>query len=380
MRFLTAGFSHGRALTVIIDGFPANVPIDIDEVNHDLARRQAGYGRGGRQKIESDSADVLSGLIEGRSVGSPIAVVVWNRDTTLDELPKVYAPRPGHADLPGMLKFAQTNARPILERASARETAVRVVAGSFARQFLRQLGIESLAFVRAIGEVELKDEDLSDWSFETIKRSLVLSEVFCPSPERTEEMKEAIDKAKANGDTLGGIVEVWIRGVPPGLGSFTQWDLRLDGRIAQAVMSVPAIKGVEIGPAFANSRRPGSQVHDPIHYSPEKGFYRSQNNAGGIEGGMSNGELIVVRCAMKPIATLGNPLDSVDVRDKSPTRALVERFDTCAVPSASVVVEAMCLWVIACAVVEKFGGDELGDIKKAIEDYLKRRSELWSGE
>ncbi len=376
MRFLTAGFSHGKGLMLIIDGFPANVPVDEDLINIDLARRQSGYGRGGRQKIERDRVEILSGVLNGRTTGSPIGAIVWNKDYSIDKMPDVFCPRPGHADLAGAIKYNQGNIRHILERASARETAMRVVAGGFARLFLRELGIKSIAFVRAIGGVYLEEEDLDDWSMEMLERTISLSDVFCPSPEKSELMKKRIDEAKEENDTLGGVVEVWIRGVPVGVGDFTQWDRRLDGRLAQAVMSVPAIKGVEIGAGFRLGDLTGKTAHDAIYYSKEKGIYRHTNNAGGLEGGMSNGEDIVVRAVMKPIATVGQPLDSIDIRSGEPAEALVERFDTCAVPAASVVVEAMCLWAVAEAVCDKFGRDELGDIKRAVEDYKKNRRML----
>ncbi len=321
--------------------------------------------------------DFLSGIRKGKTTGSPIAYLVWNKDSSLDELPPVYSPRPGHADLSGAIKFAQEDIRNILERASARETAVRVVAGSLAGLLLEQLGIKSLAFVRQIGGVKLNREDVSDWSFESLSRLIPLSDVFCPSPEKTEAMKREIDRAREKGDTLGGVVEVWVKGLPPGIGTFTQWDLRLDGRLSQSVMSIPAIKGVEIGDGIWSSSRFGSEVHDAIYYDQEKGYHRKTNHAGGIEGGMTNGEIVIVRAYMKPIATLGRPLDSVDIRTKEGTKAVVERFDTCAVPSASVVVEAMCRWVIAEAVIEKFGGDALEDIKEGFEGYKSGRGKRW---
>ena len=378
MRFLSSGFSHGKALMGIVDGFPANVPIDADSINYDLARRQSGYGRGGRQKIEKDRVDFISGVKDGKTTGSPIGYLIWNKDYKIEELPSVYCPRPGHADLPGAIKFAQEDIRNILERASARETAVRVVAGSLANQLLSQLGVRSLAFVRQIGEIKLEEEDIDDWSFEFLNRIIPLSEVFCPSPEKSEEMKKQIDKAQKHSDTLGGVVEVWIEGLPPGIGTFTQWDQRLDGKLAQAVMSIPAIKGVEIGEGIWASSQFGSKVHDAIYYDEDKGYYRKTNRAGGIEGGMTNGERVVVRAYMKPIATLGSPLDSVDIRTKEATKATVERFDTCAVPAASVVVESMCRWVVAEMIVEKFGGDTLEDIKKAFDDYKNGRAKQWS--
>ncbi len=380
MRFLTANFSHGKGVMTIIDGFPSNVPIDEEWINRDLARRQMGYGRGGRQRIESDKVDIIAGVVDGRTVGAPIGVVVWNKDNSLATLPPVYAPRPGHADLAGAIKFAQANVRMVLERASARETVGRVVAGAFARQLLFALGIESVAFVRGIGKVWLEEGDVEEWSFEFFRRTVPLSEVFCPSLEKSERMKEEIDRAQADGDTLGGVVEVWIRGVPPGIGTYTQWDERLDGRLAQAVMSIPAIKGVEIGEGISSSSKRGSEVHDSIYYDPNRGYYRTSNRAGGIEGGMSNGEVLVLRAYMKPIATLGKPLDSVDIRSKEPVKATVERFDTCAVPSASVIVESMCLWTVANAVLEKFGRDTFEDIREQFERYKNGRVRSWVGD
>ncbi len=376
MRFLTAGFSHGEAIGVIIDDFPANVVVDFELLNRNLRRRQSGYGRGGRQKIEKDSVQIISGVVKGKTVGSPILGLVYNKDNSIDRMPSVFCPRPGHADLSGLIKFDQEDVRHILERASARETVARVVAGSFAQMILREVGIKWGAFVRKIGSVEACDDEILELEkrgWDKFFSEVDTSDVFCPSKEVSEKMKQEIDKAKEKKDTVGGVVEVWIEGVPVGLGSFTQWDRRLDARLSFAVMSVPAIKAVEIGNAIASSSMYGSQAHDEIFLSEDNKIYRKTNNAGGIEGGMTNGERIVVRAYMKPIATVGEPLNSIDIRDLSETKAAVERFDTCAVPAASVVVEAMVCWAIAEVLVEKFGGDEIGDLKEFVSCYTQKR-------
>ncbi|GAB4298837.1 MAG: chorismate synthase [Desulfuromonadia bacterium] len=390
IRFFTAGESHGPELTAIVEGMPAGIPVDSRLINADLARRQQGYGRGGRMAIERDRVEILSGVRWGETLGSPVTMVVRNRDwenwrekmsvdpSFRDPSIAVTQVRPGHADLPGMLKYGHRDARNILERSSARETAARVAVGSLCRQFLSLFDIQIAAYVRAIGGVEAAT--LPD-SWELLLERVASSPLFTPDPAAEQEMVRLIDHAKSDGDSLGGVVEVIARGVPVGLGSHVQWDRRLDARLAMAVMSVQAIKGVEIGAGFAAASLPGSRVHDPIRFDRSRpraprdgGFYRISNNAGGIEGGISNGEDIVIRCGMKPIPTLYSPLETVDFNDKSPVLASVERSDVCAVPAASVAVEAAVAFVIADAFLEKFGGDSLAEILRNVQswyDYLQ---------
>jgi chorismate synthase len=342
LRYLTAGESHGKALVAILDGCPANLPLSEKDLNPDLARRQMGYGRGGRMKIEKDSADILSGVRKGLTIGSPIALYIPNRSTEFFNIP-VTQLRPGHADLAGALKYDQADVRNILERASARETACRVAVGAIAKKLLFQFGI---------------------------KVSSVVIEI-CG---KKDKWKKEIDRARAKGDTVGGIFEVKVVGVPIGLGTYAQQDLRLDGMLAQAVMAIPAIKGVEIGLGFEAARMGGSEVHDPILYSKKEGWARKSNNAGGLEGGITNGEPIIVRAAMKPISTLLRPLASVDLKTRKPCLAHIERSDICAVEAAAVVGEAAVAIEIANAFLQKFGGDNLRDIKTAFHSYLKRVS------
>lgn len=392
LRVLTAGESHGPALVVILEGIPSGLHLKPEDVNHDLARRQRSYGRGLRSKeIESDRVRFLSGVRHGITTGSPIAMVIENRDfenwqqamspNPLDEivpeekLRSFFVPRPGHADLAGAVKFLTKDMRPILERASARETAARVAAGAVAKKFLSEIGVKITSHVVAIGNA-IANVDASQLTLVEIEERAKASEVRCLDKEAESAMKQLIDKAASEGDTLGGIFEVIVEGAPVGLGSHVQWDKKLDGRLAQAVMSIPAIKGVEIGKAFELSQKFGSQVHDPFltpnpNATDWRFFPRASNNAGGVEGGITNGERIVVRGAMKPIPTLRNPLPSVDVRTLQPARAHVERSDVCAVPAAAVVAEAMVALVIADAVLEKFGGDSMEELKANIDSFRK---------
>ncbi|SDJ96689.1 chorismate synthase [Natronincola ferrireducens] len=376
-RLLTAGESHGKGLVGVIEGFPANVHIDIDEVNKDLARRQKGYGRGGRMKIEKDKAEILSGVRGGMTLGSPIALLIENKDyanwephmnpiSVEGETTKVTQPRPGHADLTGALKYGFSDIRNVLERSSARETAVRVAIGSFARQLMKVFNIEVYSHVTAIGgaALEARVEDI-----EKIKGAEG-SEVRCVDPVVEKAMIEEIKNAKEEGDSLGGIFEIHITGVPRGLGSYVQWDHKLDGKLTYNLMGIQAIKGVEIGYGFDNAQQRGSLVHDEIFYEENKGYYRGTNHAGGIEGGMSNGETIIIRCAMKPIPTLYKPLKTVDIATKETVLATVERSDTCAVPAASIVGEMVAITVIAQEFLKKFGGDSLEEIKKVWKDYI----------
>ncbi len=378
-RYLTAGESHGPQLSAIIEGLPAGIHLTAESVNQDLARRQQGYGRGGRMKIEKDTAELLSGVRWGETLGSPVTLVVKNRDwenwlEKMSPLPEhrddssaVTRPRPGHADLSGVLKYHHDDVRNVLERSSARETAVRVAVGGVARALLAEFGILVGGFVTEMGGVcsPTPNEPL-----EQLWQRSNASDMFCCDKTAEEEMKRAIDSAKAAGDTLGGVVEVQVLGVPPGLGSYVHWDRKLDARLAMALMSIQAIKGVEVGIGFEAARRPGSQVHDEIFYNG--GYRRDTNNAGGIEGGMSNGEPIVLRAAMKPIPTLYKPLRSVDMRTHEAFEATVERSDTCAVPAALVVAEAVVAIEVANALLEKFGGDSIVEIRRNIEGYLEQ--------
>jgi chorismate synthase len=378
-RYLTAGESHGPQLSAIIEGLPAGIHLTPLTLNHDLARRQQGYGRGGRMKIEKDTAQLLSGVRWGETIGSPVTIVVENRDWVnwsekMSPLPEhrddssaVTRPRPGHADLSGVMKYHLDDVRNVLERSSARETAVRVAVGGVAKALLAEFDIRVGGFVTELGGIRA-DTPLEP--LETLWQRAASSETFCCDPTAEADMKRAIDAAKAGGDTLGGVVEVQVVGVPPGLGSYVQWDRKLDARLAMALMSIQAIKGVEVGIGFDAARRPGSRVHDEIFY--DAGYRRNSNNAGGIEGGMSNGEPIVVRAAMKPIPTLYAPLRSVDMRTHEPFEATVERSDTCAVPAALVVAEAVVAIEIADALLGKFGGDSIFEIRRNLEGYREQ--------
>jgi len=376
LRFVTGGESHGPALTAILEGLPAGLKIDLETINNRLALRQGGYGRGGRQKIERDQVRFKGGVRGGLTLGGPIVVEIENRDWPnwrqfMDPGPeadlvkrRVFNPRPGHADLAGAMKFGQDDLRNILERSSARETAARVALGAVAEIFLNRLGIELAAHVVQIGPVKLdrQVDFASALSAET-------SAVYCVDPAVSRAMVEAIDAAGQQGDTLGGVFEVQAVGLPPGLGSFTQWDGRLDGRLAQALLSIPAVKGAEIGLGFAAGGLRGSETADAIYYAPERGFYRQTNRAGGLEGGMTNGEPLVVRAVMKPIPTLKKPLPSVDLKTKEAVEAAYERSDVCAVPAAARVGLAMTALVLAGAVLDKFGGDRMVEIEARLKDY-----------
>lgn len=367
LRYFTAGESHGPALTAIIEGMPAGLELKADYINEQLRRRQQGYGRGGRMKIEQDQAKILSGVRNGFTLGSPICLQIENKDwknweTYMNcqeadmETRRVSVPRPGHGDLAGSIKYGHTDLRNILERASARETAARVAVCTVCRRLLEHCGIHIRSQVIQIGAVKAHKLDFSQ-----LTGILETSELLCGDPQAEIEMKKAIDKAKAEGDSLGGIFEIIIRGVPVGLGSHVHWDRKLDGRIAGALMSVQAIKGVEIGAGFLSAVLPGSQIHDEIIFDGHQ-YARPTNNAGGLEAGITNGQDIVVRAAMKPIATLYNPLRSVDMRTGEPAQAAIERSDICAVPAASVVGEAVVAYEIARALLEKLGGDNLEEI------------------
>ncbi len=370
LTFTTAGESHGKCLIVIVNGFPAGVHLDEAVINADLKRRQGGYGRGGRMKIESDKVCILSGTRKNITIGSPICLKIENRDYKINNLPDVTRPRPGHADLPGVIKFGHRDARNILERASARETAARVAAGALTKILLAKFGINVLGYVKGIGGVNSKKTVKTP---NEILKNRNKSKVYCLDKLAESKMIEKIRKAKKEGDSLGGIIEIIAFGVPPGLGSHAQWNLRLDGILAGALMSIQAIKGVEIGLGFDFSKKFGSQVHDEIFYCEDKGIFdRVTNNAGGIEGGITNGEVIIARAAMKPIPTLMKPLRSVDIITKKPESASTERSDVCAVPAVSVVGEAVVAFEIAKCFMEKFGGDSLNEVTRNYEGYLEQ--------
>jgi len=372
LRYWTAGESHGKALTALVDGFPAGVEIRTDEIDRELQRRQGGYGRGGRQRIETDRVDILSGIWHGVTLGSPVAMQVVNKDYKLERLDDLQRPRPGHGDLTGSIKYLGT-IRPILERASARETTVRVAAGALAKQLLREFGITAFGYVVELGGLRL---DPQPGTLDEQRALRDASDLYSLNPAADAEVRALIDRTGKEGDTLGGIVEVRVEGLPFGLGTHAQWDRKLDGRIAQAVMAVQAIKGVEIGLGFEAARRRGSEVHDPIHYdaafrdTPLLGFTRPTNNAGGLEAGMTNGQPLVVRAAKKPISTLRKPLESVNLATKEPEAAEYERSDVCAVPAAGVIVENVVAFEVACALVEKFGHDSLSEMKARYELFL----------
>lgn len=382
--FQTAGESHGQALVAVLSGLPAGLRVDFAYVDRELKRRQGGYGRGGRMKIESDTAQFLSGVRHGETVGSPITIVIENRDwenwkeaMAVEDRPEsrvtykpLSAPRPGHADLAGCLKYNLHDARYVLERASARETAARVAAGALAKLFLREFGTEVASHVIAVGSVAL---DTDSVSFEKVlalreREDIVLN---CVNPEVEAHMKEEVDRALTARDTVGGVFEVIARGVPPGLGTCAQWDERLDGLLAQAVMSIQAVKAVELGSGIENAAVMGSRVHDEIGYDRAASrFTRKSNRAGGLEGGITNGEDVVVRGYLKPISTLRQPLESVDLDSKETVKAAYERSDICVLPAAGVVGEAMVAFVLARAFLEKFGGDSMQETRRNFEAYL----------
>ncbi len=380
-RFLTAGESHGEALTTVIDGVPAGLPLAESDINGDLARRQRGYGRGGRMKIERDQVHILSGVRWGATLGSPITLQIANRDWenwkgTMSVAPpepgaapkEVTRPRPGHADLAGAMKYGHRDIRNVLERSSARETTARVAVAGVAKRLLAEFGITILSHVVEIGGARIPDG--LDLPWDEVQQRAEASEVRCADPGTEAAIIAAIDQAKAKGDTLGGVFEVVALGCPVGLGSYVQWDRRLDGRLSQALCSVQAIKGCEIGLGFETARRPGSAVHDEILFDAASGFRRSTNNAGGLEGGVTNGQPVVVRAAMKPLSTLRTPLKSVDLATKEAVEAVVERSDVCAVPAAGIVGEAMVAIVLANAFLEKFGGDSIEEIRRNHAAYL----------
>jgi chorismate synthase len=380
IRFTTAGESHGPGLIAVIEGLPAGLELERELIDRDMARRQLGHGRGGRMKIERDAAEVTSGVRHGRTLGSPIAMRIANRDyanweermnpwPVEAEVEPVHLPRPGHADLAGLQKYGFDDVRNVLERASARETAARVACGAVAKAFLAELGIEVVSHVTRIGSVLAESrDDLSVEDFAEVDES----PVRCLDGDAGAAMVEEIDRARKANESLGGIYEVIAFGVVPGLGSHVSWDGRLDGRLAQAIMSIQAMKGVGIGDGFDLAERVGSRAHDEIFWSEQQGYHRDTNRAGGIEGGMTTGDPVVVKGAMKPLPTLTKPLRSVDTETKRPAEALRERTDSCTVPAAGVVAEAMVALVLADAAREKFGGDHIDDVKGAVERYRER--------
>jgi chorismate synthase len=369
LRFLTAGGSHGPCLTAIIEGLPAGLAVDVETIDRDLARRQGGYGRGGRMKIEKDKVEILGGVIGGKTTGAPVSLRIENRDWAnwrerwaAGDLPKLTVPRPGHADYAGMVKYGLDDARPILERASARETAARVAVGALAKLLLAEFGVAVGSHVAEIGGVTAQIPNLPWPELWALAEA---SDVSCPNEAAAARMREVIDAAGEAGDSMGGVFVVAATGLPVGLGSHVQWDRRLDAILAMAVMSIPAIKGVEIGPAFENARRPGTQVHDEfVQVGATRCVARTSNRAGGIEGGMTNGQPVIVRAAMKPIPTTVTPLRSVDLATGEEAATQYQRSDVCAVPAAAVVGEAMVAWVLADALVEKLGGDSVEKMKR----------------
>jgi chorismate synthase len=385
LRYFTSGESHGEALVAFLSGLPAGLAVDQDFLDRDLWRRQQGYGRGGRMKIETDKAHILSGVHHGITIGSPIAVLLENKDWKdwQESLPvaegdptkhkAVKSPRPGHADLAGALKYNFSEARYVLERASARESAARVAVGALAKLLLREFGIEVLSHVVSVGSASLENEV----SWEQIKTVANQNEILlsCADPDTEQRMKEEVDKVLRTGDSVGGVFEVVAHNVPPGLGTYAQWDERLDAMLAAAVMSLQAVKAVEIGSGISAAASPGSQVHDEIGYEAKSRytkFSRAHNNAGGIEGGVSNGEEIRVRGYLKPISTLRRPLQSVDFATREPVKAAYERSDVCVVPAAGVAAEAMVALTLARAALEKFGGDSVLETKRNFEGYIEQ--------
>ena len=373
LRLLTAGESHGKTLLAVIDGFPAGLKIDTAIIDRELERRQGGYGRGGRQKLETDTVAVLTGTWQGTTLGSPVTLAIANHDDKLERLKDVERPRPGHGDLTGAIKYLGS-IRGVLERASARETAARVAAGALARQLLAEFGMSVFGGVVQLEQIVAAPREGSG---EELKAMRDASPMYTLNPDADRQIVARVDQATADGDTLGGIVEVKVFDPPFGLGSHAQWDRKLDGLLAQAVMSIQAIKGVEIGLGFEAARRPGSQVHDEIGYDaaqterPSLGYTRPTNNAGGLEAGMTNGQPLVVRAAMKPISTLRRPLASINLATKAPESAAYERSDVCALAACSVIVENVVAFTVAQAVVEKFGGDSLTEMRARYDTFLE---------
>jgi len=369
LRFLTAGESHGVCLTAILEGMPSGVPIDRDRLQREMRRRQLGYGRGPRMQFEADAVELSAGVRRGRTLGSPIALTIANKDASIDRLPVVTQPRPGHADLTGALKYDHRDVRNVLERASARETAARVAVGALCKQFLSPLGIELASHVIALGPVRANP------AAATVARLRAKADptpLRCLDPAATKRMMRAIDAAMKAGDTLGGVFEVIAEGVPPGLGSYVHYDRRLDAILGRAILSIHAVKAVEVGDGVLGASLPGSKVQDEIFYTRAKGFHRSQNRSGGFEGGMTTGEPLIVRGYLKPLSTLRRPLRSVELNTKRRVVATVERSDVTTVPAAGVIGEAMIAFELARAVLEKFGGDSLRELQRNLQGYVRQ--------
>ena len=392
LRFITSGESHGKGLIGIVEQMPAGVEIGEEDINRELQRRQKGYGRGGRMKIESDRVEVFSGIRNGYSLGSPIAYLIRNQDfenwqeimaageCKRHEEKVLNRPRPGHADLAGAMKYNQADMRNILERASAHETAARVAAGAIFKKLLESFDIRVYSQVKSIGPVQAKTWQVNEQNWQDLLEKVDESPLHLVDTEKESLMMEAIDQARAKGESLGGSFEVGVIGMPPGLGSHTSWESRLDSQISALLMSIPAIKAVEIGEGIANSAKPGSRVHDEIFYNEEEGLHRKSNRAGGIEGGISNGETVWARAYMKPIPTLYKPLTSVNTKSWQEEKADIERSDICAVPAAAIVGESMLAFVIARAFLEKFSGDSLDEIRKSYSVYQAYLKRVWKWE
>jgi chorismate synthase len=390
MRYLTAGESHGPQLTTIIEGLPSLLPIKAESINHDLKRRQGGHGRGRRMQIETDTVEIVSGVRHGQTLGSPVALVVtnddwkhWTKIMGAEELPEdidpseikrqISRPRPGHADLVGGMKYGHRDLRNVLERSSARETTVRVAVGSVAKSLLKELGITIVAHVTEIGGIKADPHTYAGKSVQEIRDIVENDACYCVDEAASSKMVTLIDETKKAGDSIGGVVEVIVEGLPAGIGSYVHYDRKLDGKLAQAMLSINAFKGVEFGLGFDMAHLPGSQVHDEILWDEENGYTRATNRLGGLEGGMTTGMPLVVRGVMKPIPTLYKPLQSVDIETKEPFKASVERSDSCAVPAASIVAEHVIAWEVAKAIVDQFHSDQLPQLKAQI-DALRQAS------
>lgn len=393
MRYLTAGESHGPQLTAIIEGLPSLLPITAEQINYDLKRRQGGHGRGRRMQIEKDLVEIVGGVRHGKTLGSPVALVVknddwkhWTKIMGSDPLPEdidpeeikrqVSRPRPGHADLVGGMKYGHRDLRNVLERSSARETTVRVAVGSVAKALLKELGISVVSHVTEIGGVKADSSKAEGKSANEIRAIVEEDPVYCLDPEASAKMVQLIDDTKKEGNSIGGVVEVIVEGLPAGIGSYVHYDRKLDGKLAQAMLSINAFKGVEFGLGFEMARRKGSEVHDEILWSEEEGYTRNSNRLGGLEGGMTTGMPIVVRGVMKPIPTLYKPLQSVDIETKEPFKASVERSDACAVPAASIVAENVIAWEVAKAIIEQFHSDQLPQLKAQLDEMRKYTKEF----
>lgn len=393
MRYLTAGESHGPQLTTIIEGLPSLLPITAEKINYDLKRRQGGHGRGRRMQIETDTVEIVGGVRHGKTLGSPVALIVknddwkhWTKIMGADPLPEdvdpneikrqISRPRPGHADLVGGMKYGHRDLRNVLERSSARETTVRVAVGSVAKALLNELGISVVAHVTEIAGIKADTSAVEGKSADDIRTIVEQDACYCVDPEASAQMVQMIDDTKKAGDSIGGVVEVIVEGLPAGIGSYVHYDRKLDGRLAQAMLSINAFKGVEFGIGFEMARRKGSEVHDEILWDEEKGYTRATNRLGGLEGGMSTGMPIVVRGVMKPIPTLYKPLQSVDIETKEAFKASVERSDSCAVPAASIVAENVIAWEIAKIIVEQFHSDQLPQLQSQIDEMRKYAKEF----